>query len=439
MSSSVAKETTTVANTETKPDVSTASQDLSSMKESSSTNESCAICYTVLTVKNTVVTPCNHLYCSSCFFTWLGRKETCALCRQTLIPNTILEERFEELQGVQRDILVNYRYRRALNADIKKIKKKEKKLTDKVFCLQKKQIRMRELLDYTREACRQLVIDSAVLQEAAKNQKNSLELLTSSKQEWDDLCKPLEKEEMERNDTQSQNSEINITEMTHELNRLLQIERRSVRSATRRERNARSQIINNNAINDNNMVNQIQSVFGNPIPVEEETPTMIAESNYEGQITDDDMPPLESIPDNNETEIIETDSDSIPSLESSISENENDEGDTSDTNTDSIHENESENRRRRRVVMPERRRTRFHFRNVETNFVPTTTNDIFVFNGNQDGSTGGTSYVNNIYLSDDEETNNEDLPGAMAMTQLFARPELPPTIRQSSHTFQLQE
>lgn len=81
MSSSAAKETTTVANTETKPDVSTASQDMSSMKDSvdtsSATKESCAICYTDLTVKNTVVTPCNHLYCSKCFFTWLGRKETC--------------------------------------------------------------------------------------------------------------------------------------------------------------------------------------------------------------------------------------------------------------------------------------------------------------------------------------------------------------------------
>lgn len=399
MSSSAAKETTTVANTETKPDVSTASQDLSSMKESSSTNESCAICYTDLTVKNTVVTPCNHLYCSSCFFTWLGRKETCALCRQTLIPNTILEERFEELQSVQRDILTNYRYRRAINANIKKIKKKEKKLTDNVFCLQKKQIRMRELLDYTRETCRQLVIDSTALQEAAKKQKNSLELLTKSKQEWDDLCKPLEEEEEERDDSQSQNSDINITEMTHDIDRLLQIERRSVRSMIRRERN-NLQMINNNVIN-NNMINQIQSVFGNPIPVEEETPTMIAESNRHVEITDDDMPPLEFIPDNNETEIIETDSDSIPSLESSISENENDEGDTSDTNTDSIREHESENRRRRRVVVPERR-ARFHFRN-------------------------------------DEEANNEDLPGAMAMTQLFARPELPPTIRQSSHTFQLQE
>ena len=95
MSSSFAKETTTVANTETNTDSSTVSQDLSSMKEavntSSPTNESCAICYINLTVKNTVVTPCNHLYCSGCFFTWLGRKETCALCRQTLIPNAILE------------------------------------------------------------------------------------------------------------------------------------------------------------------------------------------------------------------------------------------------------------------------------------------------------------------------------------------------------------
>ena len=39
----------------------------------------------------------------------------------------------------------------------------------------------------------------------------------------------------------------------------------------------------------------------------------------------------------------------------------------------------------------------------------------------------------------DGEVNNEDLPGAIAMAQLFARPELPPNIQPSSHTFQFQE
>ena len=54
----------------------------------------CAICYSELDLKNTVITPCNHAYCSGCFFTWLSRKETCALCRKRNRKSHTVERAF---------------------------------------------------------------------------------------------------------------------------------------------------------------------------------------------------------------------------------------------------------------------------------------------------------------------------------------------------------
>lgn len=45
----------------------------------------CAICYTELTAKTTVATPCNHLFCSGCFFKWLHESKTCPMCRTNYV------------------------------------------------------------------------------------------------------------------------------------------------------------------------------------------------------------------------------------------------------------------------------------------------------------------------------------------------------------------
>lgn len=41
----------------------------------------CGVCYDELTVTNAVSTPCNHQFCSNCFFKWLKESNTCPLCR----------------------------------------------------------------------------------------------------------------------------------------------------------------------------------------------------------------------------------------------------------------------------------------------------------------------------------------------------------------------
>ena len=46
----------------------------------------CAICYTELTTKTTVATPCDHLFCSKCFFKWLHESKL-ALCVEKTMLN----------------------------------------------------------------------------------------------------------------------------------------------------------------------------------------------------------------------------------------------------------------------------------------------------------------------------------------------------------------
>lgn len=45
----------------------------------------CAVCYEELRSDNTVATPCNHLFCSKCFFKWLHESTTCPMCRKNYV------------------------------------------------------------------------------------------------------------------------------------------------------------------------------------------------------------------------------------------------------------------------------------------------------------------------------------------------------------------
>ncbi len=111
MSTSITKETQTSVEKQVKEKA-----------EKKTEEQTCGICYTDLNDKNTVITPCNHAYCTSCFFKWLGRKETCALCRKVLLSDTMVEERLTDLQDVQSELMENYRCLRVFKKNVKKKK-----------------------------------------------------------------------------------------------------------------------------------------------------------------------------------------------------------------------------------------------------------------------------------------------------------------------------
>jgi len=115
----------------------------------------CSVCYAELNVKNCVITPCNHPYCTTCFFTWLDKKETCAMCRRQLLNDDVVKERAENLQEVQYELMENYSYLRGVKRDLKRKRKKVKILNARTLSLQSRQIRLRMMLDNIREVSKQ--------------------------------------------------------------------------------------------------------------------------------------------------------------------------------------------------------------------------------------------------------------------------------------------
>ena len=193
----------------------------------------CGICYIALNNKNTVITTCNHAYCTTCFFKWLNRKETCALCRKVLLSDIVVEERLTALQDVQSELMDNYRCLRVLERNIKKKKCKKKNLTDDINSLLNRQIRMRYLLQETRTVCRDTLSNSKLLKKSLELQRLGLDLMQNYKKEWEDLRAPdqvLAEEESEEEE------EIDVVNMTLALDNMIRLESRRARTALRRMR-----------------------------------------------------------------------------------------------------------------------------------------------------------------------------------------------------------
>ena len=61
----------------------------------------CSICRNKINVENSVLTSCNHRFCSACFFNWMKHKTDCPNCRTSFGPIIGQEERLELEQTVQ--------------------------------------------------------------------------------------------------------------------------------------------------------------------------------------------------------------------------------------------------------------------------------------------------------------------------------------------------
>jgi len=201
---------------------------------------SCGICYIDLNNKNTVITRCDHAYCTTCFFKWIDRKETCALCRKVLLSDAVVEERLLILQDVQTDIIGNYRNLRILKRNIKQKERIKNNLADDVESLMNRQIRMRYLLQETRSVCRYTLSNSKLLNKSVQLQRRSLDLMQHYIDEWEELRAPsqtelaaveLAEEAVELADEAVELAEeIDIVNMTTELDNMARLESRRART-----------------------------------------------------------------------------------------------------------------------------------------------------------------------------------------------------------------
>ena len=61
----------------------------------------CSICRNKIKLENSVLTSCNHRFCSDCFFNWMKHKTDCPNCRKQFGPIIGQEERLELEQTVE--------------------------------------------------------------------------------------------------------------------------------------------------------------------------------------------------------------------------------------------------------------------------------------------------------------------------------------------------
>ena len=238
MTTYISKETQT--NVEEQSNDLTKEQAKEQAKEQDEEGPTCGICYIALNNKNTVITTCSHAYCTSCFFKWLDRKETCALCRKVLLSDRVVEERLNTLQDVQEELMDNYRCLRVLKRNIKKKRCKKNNLSDDINSLLNRQIRMRYLLQQTRSVCRETLTRSRFLKKAVEMQKESLELMKNYRSEWDELHTPLlvPTEEEGSEEEFEEWLDDDVVNMTAAIDNMIILERRRTITALQRMQEA---------------------------------------------------------------------------------------------------------------------------------------------------------------------------------------------------------
>lgn len=119
---------------------------------------SCSICYGELTLKNLVMSSCDHAYCNTCFFRWLRTNNTCAMCRKDFLNDDL-----------QRDSLAT------LSMELLDLHVRSTELMQKNVNLIKETRRLENVLyEKTKELSKKIILDSKYnkkIQESTYNLK----------------------------------------------------------------------------------------------------------------------------------------------------------------------------------------------------------------------------------------------------------------------------
>lgn len=142
----------------------------------STINRECSICYKDLT-ENRVCTPCNHHYCTECFFKWMKESVTCPNCRQVLASrtdsNALLEEREELLTTLNDNIASQFNLFRFLRRDTERIDRENRKIS-----------RKKHELEYLASRKKMEIED---LNAEKKRLKRSLKSMINYRRDWDEI------------------------------------------------------------------------------------------------------------------------------------------------------------------------------------------------------------------------------------------------------------
>lgn len=223
-------------------------------KKIESNEKNCSICYTDLNNDNCVITPCKHAYCTSCFWKWLDKKETCAMCRKQLLNDDVVRERTENLQEMQRELMENYVLYRGLDQQIYKKEKVVNLLDARAVSLQGKIIRSNVMLNKIRRASAEEIEYTAKSNKAFEKAKNANKRVKEYKEEseviYAEAINEIAEAKVESNIAEEKTNDnsidsIDFDEMTLNIQEMLDAERYILRAErrARRRQNRRSRAI----------------------------------------------------------------------------------------------------------------------------------------------------------------------------------------------------
>ena len=96
----------------------------------------CCMCVEDLTVENIVTTECDHQFCKKCFWRWIKTKNSCPLCRKSLLKTDDEQKEQEHMRqmldmrgNIIRDIEEGYEERDGLRSSISQLSRRNERLT----------------------------------------------------------------------------------------------------------------------------------------------------------------------------------------------------------------------------------------------------------------------------------------------------------------------
>ena len=115
-----------------------------------SLNKDCPICKNTINAHSNVVTPCNHKFCTECFFKWIKHGKSCPMCRKVFIISETEETR-QELIEINNQIDIDYSIMNSLRSENNYL---EEQIDNKKYELniyKEKLQRLQRYIDYKRD------------------------------------------------------------------------------------------------------------------------------------------------------------------------------------------------------------------------------------------------------------------------------------------------
>ena len=116
-------------------------------------NEDCPICKNKIDLHHKVTTPCNHAFCTACFFKWIKEGRTCPLCRKIFIKDTTTTTTAarQELSDINHQIDIDYAVLNSLQTENTYLQRRiQSKITQLKQC-SKKLEQLQKYIDYKRD------------------------------------------------------------------------------------------------------------------------------------------------------------------------------------------------------------------------------------------------------------------------------------------------